>query len=285
MNVNTVNKTASFSTMNKQSDLGGLVSRKDPTKSRLDQLYGTEEFSHCATSTTTCVPNSMLLNEKLRKNAATLNEIRLNPLSITSGAIREKGPVTFEKVLQHETKRAGGKRASVINVVYVVRRPGCADCREHGEQLAEVATEFRNLALWAIVKETGPEAEGIVSFIGNHFKFNVYKDEHWMTYKAMGNRKLSAVKLMRGVLGAKRRWADKAIQNRAKGGDHFTQGGILFFKRGELRYAYEEEFGKELNVADIRDAIKVLQEEGDEDDDFTSSEVSVSEASSSRIEM
>ena len=281
------------SRMNKHSEFGGLVGRyglpQHPAKARMDHLDGGagDEFSQCATSTTTCVPNNMLLNEKLRKNAGTLNEISLKPLSIIDGAVKEKKPVTFDKAMRHETKRAGGKRTSVINVVYVVRRPGCADCREHGEQLAELAMEFRNLALWAIVKETGAEEEGIVSFVENHFNFNVYKDEQWMTYKAMGNRKLSAVKIMRGVLGAKRRWADKAIQNRAKGGDHITQGGILFFKRGDLRYAYEEEFGKELNVTDIRDTIKALQEEGDEDDDCTCSEVSVSEAeaSSSRLQL
>ena len=69
--------------------------------------------------------------------------------------------------------------------------------------------EFRNVALWAIVKETDVEERGIVSFFDDFFSFPIYKDEQWATYKAMGNRKLNLFKLMRRYLTARRRWLDK----------------------------------------------------------------------------
>jgi sensor domain CHASE-containing protein len=41
-----------------------------------------------------------------------------------------------------------------------------------------------------------------------------------------------------------------------------VQGGVLVFdKQGELRYAYNEETGTELNMEDVQDAIDSVRKE------------------------
>ena len=205
----------------------------------------------------------MSLNESLRKNAGALGDIPLTPLRCKDGKVRERSPIDFDSAMKKEARNASRHEDDAVTVVFVVRRPGCVACREHGLQLSELVDEFRNVSLWAIVKETGVEERGIFSFYKDFFSFPVYKDENWMVYEAMGNRTIGVIKLIRRFVSAHRRWTDKGIPNRFKGGDIWVQGGVLFFKRGELRYAYEEEYGKEFDVADIRAAIHRLQSEDD----------------------
>jgi sensor domain CHASE-containing protein len=45
-------------------------------------------------------------------------------------------------------------------------------------------------------------------------------------------------------------------------GEGMVQGGVLVFdKQGELRYAYNEETGTELNMEDVQDAIDSVRKE------------------------
>lgn len=230
---------------------------------RNQHMDGADEDRFSETSSRVQLPSSMILSECLRKNASHLSNIPLAPLNCTFGVVLEKEPIPFRRALK---KEAGMKKAD-ISLVFVVRRPGCAACREHGQQLTELAKEDPSVAYWAIVKETGVEEEGILTFFDKFFHFPMYKDDKWLTYKAMGERKLTPFKLVTTFLATKGRWARKNIPNRLKGGDVWVQGGILLFKQGRLRFAYEEEYGKELVIADIRSAIKFLQQE--EDDDMT----------------
>ena len=227
----------------------------------------------------------MQLSDTLLSNATALEEISLTPLNCTFGVVNEKAPVSFKSALRKESIVNGGKRANV-SVVFVVRRPGCVGCREHGLQLSELAKENRNVALWGIVKETGVETEGILEFHNDYFRFPLYKDDKWLTYKAMGNRKLSPFKAIKRAFEARGRWAKKGITNQLKAGDIWIQGGVLIFKNSKLRYAYEEDYGREYDLAAIRDAIRAIHDE-DEETDLTSPETSDSsyEFKSSRSEI
>ena len=244
----------------KRSDSNDSGLAKFIAKARQEQGLPTEEFSVSGRSTGVKVPQSMLMSETLRKNAKGLRGIPLIPLNCTFGVVKEKDPVPFKIAVRSEAKI---KRTDV-SVVFVVRRPGCVSCREHGQQLTELAVEDPSIALWAIVKETGIEEQGILTFFSDYFHYPIYKDEKWKTYKAMGERTLTSFKILKRCLAARGRWAEKGLINRLKGGDIWVQGGILLFKRGRLRYAYEEEYGKELAVSDIRQAIKALQTEEDD---------------------
>ncbi|GKY90667.1 hypothetical protein MPSEU_000040100 [Mayamaea pseudoterrestris] len=245
-------------------------------ETRLQTLVDSEHSRQTESTTDSVgVPQRMLLNESLRKNAKDLRQIPLIPLNCTFGVVKEKHPIPLKYALRKETKLGNGTRAKV-SVVFVVRRPGCSSCREHGNQLTNLYLEDKSVAFWAIVKETGVEEQGILTFFSEYFHFPIFKDEKWLTYKAMGNRKLSPLKLIKGFLGNKGRWAKKGIENRLKGGDVFLQGGLLIFKGNKLRYAYEEDYGKELNISDIRAAVKALQEE--DEDETASTEIETLES-------
>ena len=123
------------------------------------------------------VPSKMSLSETLRKNANTLPDIPLTPLRCKRNRVREAPPVPFDSAMEREARSAGRVEQDVITVVFVVRRPGCVACREHGLQLSELVLEFTNVSLWAIVKETGIEERGILSFQNDFFCFPVYKDQ------------------------------------------------------------------------------------------------------------
>jgi hypothetical protein len=210
------------------------------------------------------VPNHMLLNKTLRDNAKAIREFPLIPLDCHFDMVNEKPSVPFKSALKEETRLGNGKKADV-SVVFLVRRPGCVACREHGQQLTELAKEDDSVAFWAIVKETGVEEQGLLTFFSEYFRYPIYKDDKWKTFKAMGDRKLATLTLVKRFFSAKSRWNKKGIPNRLKGGDIWVQGGVLLFKKGKLRYAYEEEYGMELVLSDIRAAIKSLQEEGNGD--------------------
>jgi hypothetical protein len=239
-------------------------------KARLAEGLSSDELSKTGNSAGSMkVQQNMLLSEPLRKNAKGLRDIPLIPLNCTFGVVNEKGPRPLKTVLRNEAKL----KRSDVSVVFVVRRPGCVSCREHGQQLSGLANEDPSVAFWAIVKETGIEEKGILTFYDDYFHFPIYKDEKWSIYKAMGERTLTPFKLLKRCLAARPRWVEKGIPNRIKGGDIWVQGGVLLFKKGKLRYAYEEEYGKELAITDIRTAIKSLQFEEDERT-YTCTEVS-----------
>lgn len=88
-------------------------------------------------------------------------------------------------------------------------------------------------------------------------------DEKWNVYKAMGKRTLNMDTLKAGVQKLMPRYKSKGIPMRFEGGDRFVMGGILIFnRRGDLRYAYEEAYGEELDMQVIEDAIKDVRGQG-----------------------
>ncbi|GKY90686.1 hypothetical protein MPSEU_000042000 [Mayamaea pseudoterrestris] len=243
-----------------------IPSEVQDAKARLKQRHAADESSQSwttATSTgTTSVTSSLGLPESIRKNIGSLNSVSLAPLNLSDDKLHEKAAISFKTALKKECKRASnGKKQADVAVVFAIRRPGCSSSREQGQQLSALAMEFCNLAVFGIVKESGAaEEQNLIAFYNDHFQHPIYKDDECQIYKAMGNRKLNSIQLVKGNLAAKRRWADKAIPQKS-GGENRVQGGILFFKNGKLRCAYQEEYGKELDVSNIRATIKELQEE------------------------
>ena len=113
-----------------------------------------------------------------------------------------------------------------------------------------------DVAFCGVVKETGVDDSGLLDFYGSYYKFNLYKDGAWKLYKAMGERKISWTNLFKGIWKMRKRQSDKGISGNLVG-EGWIQGGVLVFdSSGTLRYAYEEEFGDELCLKDIRNAIR-----------------------------
>jgi hypothetical protein len=128
-------------------------------------------------------------------------------------------------------------------------------------QLSQLAASNRDLAVLGVVKETGVDDASLADFHTHYFhKLPVYKDEKWKIYKAMGGRNISVMGLASGFLRSRRRHAAKKIETIMGGGDGWMQGGVLIFDRhGELRYAYDEKYGSELDMETINRVIQVAR--------------------------
>jgi len=202
------------------------------------------------------VSERMLPSQALRSNLESLYRIPLTQLNCSFGTVTE---APTDRPLRYCVKKQARMVQADVAVVFVVRRPGCNSCREHAEQLVQ-CLQHDGVSLWAIVKETGVEEQGILEFYEDHFHYPIYKDAKWLTYRAMGDRRITPTKLLKRAFKAYGRWKKKGIPNRIKGGDIWVQGGVLLFDRKRrLRYAYEEEYGKEFEMDDIRRAIKAIR--------------------------
>lgn len=133
-------------------------------------------------------------------------------------------------------------------------------------QLSELAAADPRLAVVGAVKETGVADAELLKFYDLYFRHAIYKDDRWQVYKAMGGRTLSWPKLIAGSLRSEKRYKKKNIDNKKFGGDLHMQGGLLIFdKRGRLRYAYNEEYGYELDMEIVKEAIAEVRQSALED--------------------
>ena len=83
------------------------------------------------------------------------SKIPLIPLEFTVGVQEGELLMARDAILKH-TGQAG-------SIVFVVRRPGCVLCREHGQQLLNISLQdsspFEGFELFGVVKETGVVSE------------------------------------------------------------------------------------------------------------------------------
>lgn len=214
-----------------------------------------------STNSTNDVHADLLLTETLRANTKELYHVPLQPLDCSFGLVTSRGEA--EPLHDVIVKQCQSQKADVA-ILFAVRRPGCASCREHGEQLSHLAalqphkgSRHGAIALIGVIKERVHD-EGILEFHEHYYKYPLYLDEKWKIFHAMGCRKLTVPEMIPTFLKSFGRYKKKRITNKAVGnvGDHFTQGGLLIFdKKGELRYACDEVFGAELNLDAIQSAI------------------------------
>ena len=208
-----------------------------------------EAHEDCTTCGVTSrkIADKLQLKEPLLRNIQDLRNLSLVPLNCSFGVVSEhqKDKVTLRKMLRLERK----KTECDITILFAVRRPGCPACREHALQLSEFAAKDGRIALVGTVKETGADDKDIIDFYDNYFHHSIYKDASWGIYKAMGSRKISGRALFKGLMNSFSRYQRKKIDYTLGKSDGWMQGGLLVFdKDGHLRYAYEENFGDELDL-------------------------------------
>ena len=198
--------------------------------------------------------NKLQPKESLLKNSRDLRNLTLVPLNCSFGVLSEYSneKIPMGKMLRKERK----KKRSNVTIVFAVRRPGCPACREHALQLSEFAANDGGIALVATVKETGADNQDIIDFYQKYFHHSIYKDPTWGIYKAMGSRKISGLGLVKGLVTSIRRYKQKNIDYTVGKSDGWIQGGLLIFDRnGDLRFAYEENFGEELDLELLANAV------------------------------
>ena len=201
--------------------------------------------------------------ETLLKNINDLRNLSLVPLNCSFGVVSEEhdGKLPLSKMLRKERK----KTHSDVPILFAVRRSGCPACRESALQLSQFAAKDGRIGLVATVKETGPDDQDIIDFYEQYFRHSIYKDPNWGIYKAMGSRKISGFGFIKGLVTSLHRYKQKKIAYTMGQTDGWMQGGLLIFdKRGNLRYVYEENFGDEIDIelltAAVAEARKNVEE-------------------------
>jgi hypothetical protein len=149
-------------------------------------------------------------------------------------------------------------------------------CREHGQQLTELAAEndsFKGFDLFGVVKETGVDDEGLRAFQQNHFSYPIYRDENLDFYRAFGDGKITdhlswwslinPYKIYKGMKELNKRMKKKNLEGNMVGEGLKTGGIIVFGSDGEPKYAYPEITGSALDVEDLAAAVRDVRESND----------------------
>lgn len=127
-------------------------------------------------------------------------------------------------------------------------------------QLRDHAAVDSRLGLVGILKKVPDDNDNILEYYENFFNNPLYMDDAWHVYKAMGKRMLTMETLKAGVQRLMPRYKSKGIPMRFEGGDRFMMGGVLIFDRkGNLCFSYEEAYGEELNMEVIKEAIDEIR--------------------------
>lgn len=161
--------------------------------------------------------------------------------------------------LEHSMARGiNTPHPDTVTLLFVIRRTGCGNCREHGRQLSELVCSMdEHVHMAGVVKPEAVPNEILLEFYTDYFNFPLYQDDDWnLSTGVLGDRQLPLWKLlsMRPILG--RRYRNKGIHNIPLGGDLWTQGGLLILdSRSRLRFVYYEKYGDVLDLEAIRWAI------------------------------
>ena len=127
-------------------------------------------------------------------------------------------------------------------------------------QLRNLAETDKRLGLVGILKNVPDDDANVLEYYEDFFRHPLYMDDHWHVYKAMGGRMLTMDTLKAGVQRLMPRYKSKGIPMRMEGGDRFMMGGVLIFnRRGNLCFSYEEAYGEELNMDVIKEAIEEIR--------------------------
>jgi len=209
------------------------------------------------------VPPSMQLTESLQTNLPRVHDSDLVALDFTPVGVREgAGSSKFRRVAVDHSKARG-------SIAFVARRPGWVLCREHGQQLSELAARNgHDFGFWGIVKETGVDDEGLSDFYNKYYNFPLYRDVELVSYAAFGNKKITEnmtwnpFKLYRGYKELTKRLKDKKDLEGNLVGEGMIKGGVFVLNPdGEVVYAYEENTGDPIVLEDIQAAMDSMRAE------------------------
>ena len=128
-------------------------------------------------------------------------------------------------------------------VLFCVRRPGWALCREEGRALSDLQLSGRlgNARLYGIIKEVAPtktapsdEELGVKIFQEKYFPYPLYRNEDLSFFSFLGNRSLlsqipwNPLKWFSRYQNMKHRLADKNIKGNMTG-EGLTLGGLYSY--------------------------------------------------------
>mmetsp|Transcript_62819 Transcript_62819/g.152934 ORF Transcript_62819/g.152934 Transcript_62819/m.152934 type:complete len:288 (+) Transcript_62819:86-949(+) len=190
---------------------------------------------------------------------------KLVPLDLLFSCVNEKEErvgIQGAHEIALKSQVVNARTSAQASVLFVVKRPGCILCHEQGHDLKQLIKEFpaESVGAFGCVKEINVDNEGLLSLYQNHFRFPFFRDTNWNIYKVLGHRRVSIPTALWRYRSAKTRWERKGLRGNMVGsGEGMVLGGVMVFDRkGQLQYAYKEEFGMELPVDEIRTAIQTI---------------------------
>eukprot|EP00523_Entomoneis_sp_CCMP467_P016102 CAMPEP_0168772340 /NCGR_PEP_ID=MMETSP0725-20121227/3907_1 /TAXON_ID=265536 /ORGANISM="Amphiprora sp., Strain CCMP467" /LENGTH=289 /DNA_ID=CAMNT_0008821857 /DNA_START=55 /DNA_END=924 /DNA_ORIENTATION=+ len=203
----------------------------------------------------------VLLKDPLLSNIPFLYKIMLREINCSFGTVTKAND---KESLQTVVQQQASMHSTDVTVLFAIRYPACPSCREHGKQLAELASKDRKVSLIGAVKggSTKFVQETLLEFHQEIFNGNhIYQDDKWQVGKAMGGRKLSIMNMIRNAMKAQKRWKKYKVMPQGlpkfNDSDKLGQGGVLIFdKYGALRFALQENFGVEVDMEMVAAAIK-----------------------------
>jgi len=150
------------------------------------------------------------------------------------------------------------------SMCFAVRRPGWPLCREEGLALSQLAARddkpLEGIGLFGVVKETAVDDEGLIEFYSKYYPFPLYLDKEKAFYTSLGSRKISFSLLYKWLFsGIKKRFKAKNIDGNLKGEGLLQGGVILFSKKDEPVYTYQEKTGDEIPIKEIIDAVSSMK--------------------------
>ena len=174
--------------------------------------------------------------------------------------INQEMAVPLSQVTLEHSMAHGGKipHPDTVTLLFVIRRTGCGNCREHGKQLSELACSMdEHVHMSGVVKPEAVPNEILLEFYTDYFNFPLYQDDDWkLATGVLGDRKLSMWKMLKAAPKLGMHYQKHNIHNIPFGGDLWTHGGLLILdSRSRLRFVYYEKYGEELDLEAIRWAI------------------------------
>lgn len=189
-------------------------------------------------------------------------------LPVVKGAVVPGTEIVAESLWSGETKC----------LVYVVRRPGCALCREEAQGIIQQyeAGAYPGVKLFGIIKEVAPvpgaatdDILGVDDFQTKYFGGKpLYLDTDMKFYEFLGRKSLLSQQLHSWnpfqlytdfkLLG--QRLQSKGVEGNLKG-EGYLKGGILVLSPKDpklVTYVHHERTGYELPFEDIKKAIDAV---------------------------
>lgn len=155
------------------------------------------------------------------------------------------------------TATEGAAPSRHVSLVFCIRSSGCAVCRGHGMQLAELVENLNHVHMLGVVKNEAISNARKLAFYTDYFPFPLYQDDDWQLFSALGDRQLSLWKLLKSAPAVMKLCVEKRIASWPVGTDLWTYGGLLIFDAEQrVRFVYYEKFGDELDTEAIMWAIE-----------------------------
>jgi hypothetical protein len=221
--------------------------------------------TYAMATTSSSTPNSISISDKIQQSLPQLYDTPLrrivdyitDPITQSISAKVDENTVTLKSVASD---------VQLPSVCFVIRRPGCVLCRDHGLQLVKMLKDHNNqmnFHLWGIIKEVGVDDNGLMEFQQQYFNnLPVYHDINNDIYTAFGKRSILKLRtwnpfsIYRGFKNIGKRLSEQNITGNYKG-EGMIQGGIIIFDAsGTIRYTINEEIGTPFDIDTILLALR-----------------------------